>query len=494
MARKGLFGLALLLCLALATLAFLVVDAAKPITTLLIPLDSRPCNTAEAQLLGLGANREVLVPQEGLDHFQDPGQPEVLWAWLEKEGPGADDLILFSNSLLNGGLIASRNPDSYKDRTLFVQRLEAYLRTHDHKRVTVVTVLPRDLASEHDPVLYPYTEALEAWGKAAYDSRTFARLPASGPDLPPEVTGRYTLLYQEAKALTESLSQLEEEGLVDAYLVALDDHSAKSLALLTAELVEQDRGQAVLHGGDELASMVLALPPRGPGHSLLSFFAKNKSLEVIYCHPKGQDAVADYESKSLRETVSDQAAFLGYQIRPQGDQALLICHQGADEDRLNKGLAKISPGTPWALADVTTTNQGDPFLENLATHPQPQMVVYSGWNTQANALGTSLAALKISGMVTAREGALAQYRTLRLVVDQAYLGHLAPKLLPSWRDQGLIDVCGVFASPSAQAQCTEDLNRAYQVLRAREPAYPDIHLSFPWPRSFEVAVEETPTL
>ena len=52
----------------------------------IIPLDSRPCNTQYAQLLGEMAGYEVLLPEpELLDHFTQPSNPEMLWRWLEQQ-------------------------------------------------------------------------------------------------------------------------------------------------------------------------------------------------------------------------------------------------------------------------------------------------------------------------------------------------------------------------------------------------------------------------
>lgn len=78
---------------------------------------------------------------------------------------------------------------------------------------------------------------------------------------------------------------------------------------------------------------------------------------------------------------------------------------------------------------------------------------------------------------------------IRVAVDQVYLGQLGPVLWPHWHERRLIDGYGHFASYAAQGRCTDELNQAYQDLRAQDPGLPDVTFSFPWPRTFEVAAD-----
>ena len=80
----------------------------------IIPLDSRPCNTQYAQLLGEMAGFHVKLPdRELLDDFTTLSQANPLWQWLEQNK--CDHYILFTNQLWNGGLIGSRSLTNYAD-------------------------------------------------------------------------------------------------------------------------------------------------------------------------------------------------------------------------------------------------------------------------------------------------------------------------------------------------------------------------------------------
>ena len=52
----------------------------------IVPLDSRPCNTQYAQLLGEMAGYQVVLPDgELLDDFTVPSEPLPLWDWLNEQ-------------------------------------------------------------------------------------------------------------------------------------------------------------------------------------------------------------------------------------------------------------------------------------------------------------------------------------------------------------------------------------------------------------------------
>ena len=52
----------------------------------IVPLDSRPCNTQYAQLLGEMAGYQVVLPdKELLDDFTVPSEPLPLWNWIRNK-------------------------------------------------------------------------------------------------------------------------------------------------------------------------------------------------------------------------------------------------------------------------------------------------------------------------------------------------------------------------------------------------------------------------
>ncbi|MFQ3673972.1 MAG: DUF4127 family protein, partial [Aggregatilineales bacterium] len=78
----------------------------------LIPLDERPVNTRYPRMIAEIAGADVLLPPpELLPKLRQPGDPEGLFAWLSDASAHADRRIISAETLLYGGLIASRITD-----------------------------------------------------------------------------------------------------------------------------------------------------------------------------------------------------------------------------------------------------------------------------------------------------------------------------------------------------------------------------------------------
>ena len=164
----------LILCalLPLATLSGCAEKSLDPAPLVaLMPLDSRPCNTQYPALLAESTSATLaLPPEDAMDNFLDPADTTVLWSWLEEQAETADHLVIFTNSLFCGSLIASRSSGAYDNIQEDLQRLQDLLTSfkarEDAASVTVVQVLPRLSPNQFDSALYPYYDALTAYGQA----------------------------------------------------------------------------------------------------------------------------------------------------------------------------------------------------------------------------------------------------------------------------------------------------------------------------------------
>lgn len=461
--------------IALFLLVFLTACLPTPPTVAVLPLDNRPCNTVESQLLAQSAGKRMLLPPDRAPDYGKPASREAYWHWLDRIT--ADAYIIYTNGLLNGGLMASRHLDTYSDMDAFLQRMETWLRDRSDKSITLVTVLPRMAPSQFDAVTSPYSQDLVRWG-ADYDlaaSKNAVR-PQPPEGIPAAVSQRYADLYAQNLALCEALVAFEEEGLCDAYLVALDDNAVHCMSRTVLRDLGTLPKEPIVNGADELTAMLVT---RQPTHV---------PLALHYTDPLLASSIPEYEGQSLMDTVQEKCAFMGFEANPDASLHLIIHNTPGKTETIETILSEIPNDHRIGIADVAYTNKGDPLLWPMLSQKPHNLIAYSGWNTAANSLGTTLAACRsYTDHAPERENAafLNDYVKLRLSIDQGYLAHLAPELKSQWYNRGLIDANGVFTDDTAKEICTNELNEAF-LLWAEPLQLPSTsHLYFPWMRTFE---------
>ncbi len=471
----------LLISLLLVLLPFALTACAEDGDTVaLIPLDSRPVNTTEVQTFATMTDTTFVLPDpELLDAFTSPAQSDALFDWLEAQD--ADRYIIYTNELINGGLIASRNLDSYTNITAKIERLRTWLDSKRDKGVIVVTVLPRHLPNQFDPSLSPYVAALGDWSSAAHRASAAGQPePETPAGVPQEALDRYTTLYNASGNLVEALMPLVEDGLIDRYYVSLDDYTAESLATdlwlqLQNDLPVDDCNRTVfIKGADELTMMLIAQAIQPESEN---------DVQIHYTSDAAKDDIPDYEGQPLSQTVQEKAAFLGLHENCDSKRILLIHNDPGNSSAVETFLA-AHPNNRIAIADVAYTNKGDATLWPQLKKWPTNLVAYSGWNTAANSIGTALAWLTVEER--ADNSAKSAFRALRLAQDQAYLALLGPAFKEQWLHDEKIDSNGCFTSQEARETCEEELNTAFDALW-QQTDFPTGQLHFPWQRTFEVS-------
>ena len=278
-ARKFLITL-LCLLLPLGTLSGCSLSEEPP-TIALVPLDSRPCNTQYPALLAEAEAATLLMPEEeSMDCFLKDADSEALWEWLESTAENADDLVIFTNSLFCGGLIASRSSGAYDNIDDDLSRLTALCQSFkedDQHSITVVQVLPRLTPNQFDSVLYPYVDTLTAYGE------TWDKADANGDAVPTSASGvsdealnEYRTLHEKSAELAEALNTLASDGLIDRLIISQDDGDEYCPANITFRQLENIRSDNTLliHGADELAMLLVS--------DLAAGDLDSPSLKVVY--------------------------------------------------------------------------------------------------------------------------------------------------------------------------------------------------------------------
>lgn len=488
-------------------------------TIALMPLDSRPCNTQYPELLAEVSTAELLLPPEdAMDHFLEPADRDALWQWLESAAEDADALIIFTNSLFCGSLIASRSSGAYDNIDDDLARLKTLCANTDAP-ITVVQVLPRLTPNQFDSVLYPYVDALTPYGRAWDEADAAGETPPDSVDgVPEEALLSYRALHEKSAALAEALNTMAADGLIDRLLIAQDDGDAYCPANITFRTLEAKRADntELLHGADELG-MLLVSACAADGLAATP-------VRLVYSTESSKDRCYPYESVTLAEMTAQKLALSGLETNEDADTILWLHTDTADAAETT--AAASDHDGRFALADVALTNEADPALADtlLSSQGVVDIDAYAGWNTAGNSIGTVCAMLRAMDALDARwdnlssdaqehaVSALYRFRAIRLAEDVCYMAELRSDLQTAFSDEGLSDYTTAFTDDAAWQTANTRLAEAFAPYsdtlaslfdgpHTLSLAHHDIPIiisdfsasaSYPWSRSFEVKV--TPEL
>ena len=489
-------------------------------TIALMPLDSRPCNTQYPALLAEAATATIALPPDDiLDEFLIPADTDALWTWLEEQAETADHLVIFTNSLFCGGLIASRESGAYDQNAENLERLEAlcnaFKAREDAGSITVVQVLPRLSPNQFDDALFPYYDALTDYGEA-WDAADQAgeAAPEAADGVPDNALAEYQRLHKESAALAKSLDALTAEGLIDQLLVSQDDGTEHSPANITfRSLAEHSENTQLLHGADELAMLLVS--------DLSAAGLTETPVRIIYSDEGAKATTYPYEAIPLAEMTTQKLALAGLSEEQDASTTLYI-HCSSDDAEATLSAVQNHDGL-FALADVAQTNQADPALADALLSPENASALdaYAGWNTAGNTIGTTIATLRAMDTLDARWDdlsadarknavrALYTFRAIRLAEDICYMAQIRPDLQQQLALVDIQDHTSAFADSTAWQKANTQLQQTYtpyntqlatlfngaHTLRLTNHTIPvqitnfASQATFPWPRSFEVRID-----
>lgn len=489
-------------------------------TIALMPLDSRPCNTQYPALLAEAATATIALPPDNiLDEFLTPADTDALWTWLEEQAETADHLIIFTNSLFCGGLIASRESGAYDQNAENLERLEALCNSfkarEDAGSITVVQVLPRLSPNQFDDALFPYYDALTDYGEA-WDTADQAgeAAPEAADGVPADALAEYQRLHKESAALAKSLDALTAEGLIDQLLVSQDDGAEYCPANITfRSLADHAENTQLIYGADELSMLLVA--------NLSAAGLDASPVRIVYSDDADRSRIYPYEAASLEEMTAQKLTLGGATAGDDADATLYI-HTDSSDASTTLSAVSDHDGL-FALADVAQTNQADPALADALLSPETASALdaYAGWNTAGNTIGTTIATLRAMDTLDARWDdlsadarknavrALYAFRAIRLAEDICYMAQIRPDLQQQLALADIQDHTSAFTDSTAWQKANAQLQQAYtpyntqlatlfngaHTLRLTNHTIPvqitnfASQATFPWPRSFEVRID-----
>lgn len=498
-------------CLSLLiTLIFLVTAIAccfcynreSPLTVAIVPLDSRPCNTQYPQILGEAAGMKILLPpDEFLDAYLQASDKDALWRWLEKTAPKCDRILISTNQLFQGGLINSRNSDSFSSVEEDLEHLKSFCQAYPDVQITILSILPRLLPSQYDADLAPYTNELKAYG-IAWDKALLDASPLTAPNIPQNALEKYRSLFLRNEQMLTALESLAANG--SCTLIIGQDDAAE---YCPANIIKRDilarntANVSFIHGADELEMLILSsyldLPP-----SEINIIIEDESALKTYF---------PYEGADLATILKEKLAFANIAVNTQAKDSIFI-HTTTGDAAAAKNYLNAEHSGYTAIADIACTNRGDSALAPVVLNKAyfAKIHCYSGWNTCSNTLGTVLAHYRLSQAFPDTEKsrrAFLKFKAVRLSEDMIYQALIAPELKNTLAQKGLIDpsttafiadestiatyLDAAYAPYAAQLQAlftgTQEILPGYTVTVSNV----ELTLTYPWTRAFEVKAEST---
>ncbi len=428
----------------------------------LVPLDERPVNTRYPQMLGeIGGAEVLLLPAEMRGLQRVPADVNAVAAWLWDVASSADAAIVSCEYLGFGNLIASRiSNDSAADvlaRLRLLGEINPACPVHAFSLITRVSnaddaVEEPDYWVDWGTTFYRYARLVhQAERGELEDLNALAELEQR---LPPELKTDWLGRRLRNHTVNLGLLDLAARGQITSLRLTSDDTSlygfpSRERAWLfgwPAVIGPALSDRVMMHpGADEVGSALLA-------KLLMERAAKTPRVFVVYSHAGGEDLVAPYEDRPVRETVEGQIRacggtltesnlncdlVLGVATPVPGRTAYLPEYSEEDRRQRSSGyndyfmvqlMGAQSRGIPVALADVAYPNGSDPLLISLlmqghAPLNMARLAAYGAWNTAGNTLGVVVAQAFCAGLIgdnPDRAAAQQKFLTHRFLEDWAY--------------------------------------------------------------------------
>jgi len=512
-------------------------DTAIPTPPLaLVPLDDRPCNrqfpSQLAEIVGLELHQP---PREALGWFTTPGNCEAIAAWL-RESPAAH-LVLSLDMLCYGGLVASRAPETGAGTALArLEGLRALKQARPDLIIFASSVIPRlgltvaaagDLRSHQDLIAYATHAASAGRGDRLVqlgEPDPAAEVEAIAARLDPQVLTRYLAVRERNHAVSRRAVELVAEGVLAYLLVVQEDAAPEGLHVAEQEDLRQltaARGvgdRVELHPGADEAGLVLLAR-----HCSLASGAPPR-LCADYASDQASRGIPLYEDRPLRDTVLGTLRAAGAQaVPPMQAEAMMFVHTPLGDQReaseappqghspsvamqaesiVERLHFATEAGGIAGIADVMYANGGDPeliaALERSAAGKK--LRAYAGWNTASNTVGTVVAQLCLEALAAREKRPVVSRRFLacRLADDYGYQTVVRPQAI----QKAAALNADQFALGAATPQLEEHVRA--RLLPVAESALfgvlgaplrdlgPELKVSLPWRRLFEVEVEIPP--
>lgn len=511
-----------ILALALCAAGLLPATAsAKKLTLLYVPLDNRPvCVDYVKETMEATDCKIILPPEKFIAANDRNGNPEGIWEWLETKAPKADAAVISTDSLLYGGLVASRTHHITKeqlDRRL--QRLYELKASLPIKLYAFSTVMRTPRASQGrveppyyakiGPSIFAYSQLLDKQEQNKLTPAERLKKQALECNLPQAELADWLTRREKNLQVNQELTHMARSGKFHYLAIGKDDNAplssthmeARKLHLATFDMAPQSF--QILDGVDQLGLLLLV---RAYNEAL----AKQPSIFSLYSPGAGAATLPQYSDARLQDSVPQQIIAAGAVQTNSAQTADLILalntppdgivkDSTADDNQFFASIANknfvntieqhLADGRQVSLADISYSNGADNGFMNILARSQyiSKLAAYNGWNTADNAVGYAIAqGLLASSM---NEGDRKLLLRQRLIDDWYYQSNARRKISSELEKHNREDM--KYALETAEKpilqyitkEC-ESLAKQYDITKSSQ-----FKLSFPWSRLFEIDVK-----
>jgi len=516
---------ALVLLLALGTGFFAQpsgADAAPGQPIAFVPLDDRPVTLQLPVMLGRVAGQPLLVPPRAtLGHYLTPGDPEAILRWLRSsQTQGVSAVVASTDMIAYGGLVASRIPGVSADQADARLRSFAAIKSERPGAFVGAFGTIMRLAPTGVPNLGPAL-GYYATGETVDLIQTYANLPDPlqtdeqrqyaarlRERIGPAILDAYLATRARNRSVDEYVLQLAAENGFDRVVLGQDDAGPTGLHLRDVAALQRASAAFFLHerasiepGADELGMALLA-------QALARNVGWAPSVRVVYSRTGAAAFNDQLEFVPIDVTIGHLIGLCGaHRVDTEGDVRLYVRvpdTKAADEGVFEDGLvADVAAGRSVAVADLTFL-RGKPGPEQreltealIARSIAGKIDAFASWNTNANTVGTALAAAIAAG-AGRRAGrydprAHAEFMLNRYIDDYAFHQFVRPDLNEELRPRG-IDTTLLLPDVATEAGQKNRAELWRYALDLKERIYPQYHdrgltITLPWDRTFETAID-----
>ncbi len=397
----------------------------------------------------------MLPPLSILGRYLKAGRPEKIMKWASRQAPSLDVLIISVDMLAYGGLVVSRalgtSPTVAEKR---LNQIRALKKRYPRLKIVLFNSIMR-LSVTASPLvgqkvwagIFRYSQLVDKVSRngTREEKRELKMLAGS---LPPNILREYLSTRRRNHQINRMAILLVADRTADFLVLGREDvapyglHRSEEIDL--RRTVAQHKVSSEVHfmnGTDEIGLML-------PIRCLLEAKKKTPKVRVVYSNPKTRNGISLYEDVPLARVVLDHLALLHARAEndPRHADFTLFAHtpqkvqrdlyldpvtksdrSAAYSRRAARIFLRMFKGRSAAVADVAYANGGDwNFLQEILPHLSPASpVVYAGWNTSSNTIGTALAA-GVAGFGISRsagvEKARQEFLADRLLDDGFYQG------------------------------------------------------------------------
>ena len=403
-------------------------------TILFVPHDNRPTSceqSAEApELLGYNV---LMPPKEMLGGLHTKGDIDALWDWVNNNSKEADAAVISTDTLIYGGLVASRKHD-YTDKELRqrTERIKSIKKTNPKMKLYTFSSLMRTpkngaAAGVEEPDYYQVHGENIFKASALVDKSEIRKLSREEAkalggyrnSIPQKIWNDYFDRRKRNITVTKRLMDYVSEGAIDYMVVGKDDNAPycathQEARQLTKYARKLKQDQFMLSTGIDEYSMLLLT------RAVNKLENKQYKVNVQYNVGMGGETVPAFSDVRIHDSIMAELAMAGAKEEASPDAADLVLLVNTDpngrtqDGRPDPGDADpmYNDGNPrlgtWeflrivkenlatnrkvSLADVAFANGSDNALMHMLqkNHLLFRLRSYSGWNTATNSTGFAL--------------------------------------------------------------------------------------------------------